>query len=76
MIAHALEGSDVRTEKVAALQQAIASGSYQRLFVGCGGQDDRVVCWSRDGDRSGGGRMLDETIDALAALDLDKLCGA
>lgn len=29
MIAHALEGSDVRTDKVAALQQAIASGSYQ-----------------------------------------------
>lgn len=28
VIAHALEGSDVRTEKVAALQQAIASGSY------------------------------------------------
>jgi negative regulator of flagellin synthesis FlgM len=29
MIAHALEGSDVRSEKVAALQQAIASGSYK-----------------------------------------------
>ena len=29
MIAHALEGSDTRTEKVAALQQAIASGSYK-----------------------------------------------
>jgi negative regulator of flagellin synthesis FlgM len=28
VIAHALEGSDVRTEKVASLQQAIASGSY------------------------------------------------
>lgn len=28
MIAHALEGSDVRTDKVAALQKAIASGSY------------------------------------------------
>jgi negative regulator of flagellin synthesis FlgM len=28
LVAHALEGSDVRTEKVAALQQAIASGSY------------------------------------------------
>jgi negative regulator of flagellin synthesis FlgM len=28
MIAHALEGSDVRMEKVASLQQAIASGSY------------------------------------------------
>jgi negative regulator of flagellin synthesis FlgM len=28
VIAQALEGSDVRTEKVAALQQAIASGSY------------------------------------------------
>ncbi|MEO6817783.1 MAG: flagellar biosynthesis anti-sigma factor FlgM [Edaphobacter sp.] len=28
VIAHALEGSDVRSEKVAALQQAIASGSY------------------------------------------------
>lgn len=28
MIAHALQGSDVRSEKVAALQQAIASGSY------------------------------------------------
>ena len=28
MIAHALEGSDVRTEKVAALQKTIASGSY------------------------------------------------
>ncbi len=28
MIAHALTGSDVRSEKVAALQQAIASGSY------------------------------------------------
>lgn len=28
MIAHALEGSDVRADKVAALQQAIASGSY------------------------------------------------
>lgn len=28
MIAHALEGSDVRTNKVAALQKAIASGSY------------------------------------------------
>lgn len=29
MIAHALQGSDVRSEKVAALQQAIASGSYK-----------------------------------------------
>ena len=29
MIAHALEGSDVRSEKVTALQQAIASGSYK-----------------------------------------------
>ncbi|MBN9617898.1 MAG: flagellar biosynthesis anti-sigma factor FlgM [Acidobacteriales bacterium 59-55] len=29
LIAHALEGSDVRTEKVTALQQAIASGSYR-----------------------------------------------
>ncbi len=29
VIAHALEGSDVRPEKVAALQQAIASGSYK-----------------------------------------------
>ena len=28
VIAHALEGSDVRSDKVAALQQAIASGSY------------------------------------------------
>jgi negative regulator of flagellin synthesis FlgM len=28
LIAHALEGSDVRSEKVAALQQAIASGNY------------------------------------------------
>jgi negative regulator of flagellin synthesis FlgM len=28
MIAHALEGSDVRSDKVAALQQAIASGTY------------------------------------------------
>lgn len=28
VIAHALEGSDVRMEKVASLQQAIASGSY------------------------------------------------
>jgi flagellar biosynthesis anti-sigma factor FlgM len=28
LIAHALEGSDTRAEKVAALQQAIASGSY------------------------------------------------
>lgn len=28
LIAHALEGSDTRTEKVAALQQAIASGNY------------------------------------------------
>lgn len=28
MIAHALEGSDVRTDKVAALQKAIASGNY------------------------------------------------
>lgn len=28
MIARALEGSDVRTDKVAALQQAIASGTY------------------------------------------------
>ncbi|MDW5266499.1 MULTISPECIES: flagellar biosynthesis anti-sigma factor FlgM [Acidobacteriaceae] len=28
VIAHALEGSDVRTDKVAALQKAIASGSY------------------------------------------------
>lgn len=28
VIAHALQGSDVRSEKVAALQQAIASGSY------------------------------------------------
>lgn len=28
MIAHALEGSDVRSEKVAALQKAIASGMY------------------------------------------------
>ncbi len=28
VIAHALEGSDVRSGKVAALQQAIASGSY------------------------------------------------
>jgi negative regulator of flagellin synthesis FlgM len=28
MIAQALEGSDVRTDKVAALQKAIASGSY------------------------------------------------
>jgi negative regulator of flagellin synthesis FlgM len=28
MIAQALTGSDVRTDKVAALQQAIASGSY------------------------------------------------
>jgi negative regulator of flagellin synthesis FlgM len=27
-VAHALEGSDVRTEKVASLQQAIATGSY------------------------------------------------
>jgi negative regulator of flagellin synthesis FlgM len=28
LIAHALEGSDVRTSKVAALKQAIASGAY------------------------------------------------
>lgn len=28
VIAHALEASDVRTEKVAALQKAITSGSY------------------------------------------------
>jgi negative regulator of flagellin synthesis FlgM len=28
MIAHALEGSDVRTDKVAALQKSIASGNY------------------------------------------------
>jgi negative regulator of flagellin synthesis FlgM len=28
LIAHALEGSDTRTGKVAALQQAIASGTY------------------------------------------------
>jgi len=28
LIAQALEGSDVRTDKVAALQQAIASGTY------------------------------------------------
>jgi len=28
LIAHALEGSDTRAEKVAALQQAIASGNY------------------------------------------------
>ncbi len=28
LIAHALEGSDTRTAKVAALQQAIASGTY------------------------------------------------
>lgn len=28
MIAHALEGSDVRSEKVSALQQAISSGNY------------------------------------------------
>lgn len=28
MIAHALEGSDVRSDKVGALQQAIASGTY------------------------------------------------
>jgi negative regulator of flagellin synthesis FlgM len=28
MIAHALEGSDVRMEKVTSLQQSIASGSY------------------------------------------------
>lgn len=28
MIAHALEGSDVRMEKVTALQQSIASGTY------------------------------------------------
>lgn len=28
VIAHALSGSDVRSDKVAALQQAIASGSY------------------------------------------------
>jgi negative regulator of flagellin synthesis FlgM len=28
MMAHALEGSDVRADKVAALQQAIGSGSY------------------------------------------------
>lgn len=28
LIVHALEGSDTRTEKVAALQLAIASGSY------------------------------------------------
>jgi len=29
LIAHALEGSDTRAEKVAALQQAIASGNYR-----------------------------------------------
>lgn len=29
VIAQALQGSDVRADKVAALQQAIASGSYQ-----------------------------------------------
>jgi len=28
VIAHALQGSDVRTDKVAALQKAIASGGY------------------------------------------------
>lgn len=28
VIAHALEGSDVRTDKVASLQKAIASGNY------------------------------------------------
>jgi len=28
IISHALEGSDVRSDKVAALQKAIASGSY------------------------------------------------
>ncbi len=29
IIAHALSGSDTRSEKIAALQQAIASGSYK-----------------------------------------------